>query len=219
MSRNYFSRFPKLNVSRKAVSSNKLVSIEVSDVLVRYKIRGSVLTNASLFYPYRWHESDTPESVALRYYGAASFFWVVFYSNGAFDLNYDFPMKQSVFNRYLAEKYKTLVAFSKDITVQQFDALPEQVRVNYAFEFAQATVAFYVIGDVIIDEDAFFADETGEVSTVSVYQYEESVNEKKREVQLLDNAYLTNVIREFNKQTSDAVTNRENSARRVGEIV
>ena len=220
MSRSYFNRFPDLLVSRyKTGSTTETQSQLVKDIMIRYKIRESVLSNASLFYPYRWQDGDRPDTVAERYYGSASFFWVVFYSNGAFDLNYDFPMSQRAFNNYLIEKYRPSLAAQQNLTLSQFDALDAQVRYELAFEFTRSNIAYYTIGGVVVDASEYADSLDPDAQAVSLYDAELNRNEERREVQLLDNAYLTNVVREFNRETADVIAVRDQAARLVGEVV
>lgn len=111
MSRDYFSQYPKTTFKKENTSvtlpsgAAATYDVEVTDILLKFKIRDLFLSDASLFYPYRWKDGDRPDNLAHRYYGSETFHWVVFYSNGSFDYNYDFPMEESIFNRFILRKY------------------------------------------------------------------------------------------------------------------
>lgn len=251
MARDYFRKLPK--TSRDALSGNGsgVTNIIATDILFRYKIRDRILGDASLFYPYRWQEQDRPDTVAERYYGSQNFFWVVFYSNNFFDLNYDFPMDQQRFNAYLVRKYQNEIVGSSSstsetppvyfpsnifaqgpfgsttrqalgttdssITLSEFKALPIEEKNILAYQYTNSTIKNLLVDGFVVDRATFDASVGSTRRVQTLYDYEIEQNEAKRNVQLLDNEYLGQLIREYTKEISDLNAGRATLNRIYGE--
>jgi len=84
---------------------NLSYGITLRDIMVRYRIRNEVLSSSSVFYPYQWREGDRPDLVAFDYYGDEDYWWVVYYSNNAFDYKLDFALSYEELLEVLVRKY------------------------------------------------------------------------------------------------------------------
>ncbi len=126
----YFRFLPTINFYQSAtISSGDLIpntvgnikdisyGITLRDLFVKYKFRSSVLSNPQVFYPYRWKEEDRPDTVALNYYGDEDYWWVVFFSNDAFNLHYDFPLPYDQLLENMVRKYRDLYYATVTIVV------------------------------------------------------------------------------------------------------
>lgn len=158
MATDYFSAFPNTTFFR-ASENNNPHELSPPDIFVRFKIRDSLSNDASLFYPYIWKDSDTPETVAFKYYGDSRYFWVVFYSNGAFDLNYDFPMTPSALDRFIFLKYQddAALSYSPSNPASFFTNFTEDEQLIETIKWAKLQTKLWVIDDpeIVVDEDTY----------------------------------------------------------------
>lgn len=125
-----------------AVGSSKQVSygLNMRDIFVRYKIRSAVLSQVTSFYPYLWKEEDRPDTVAKKYYGSEDYWWLVYYSNGAFDYHFDFAMPYSDLLEYMVRKYYHLYYPTRTITFDQYSGSGD-----------------YSVGETVTDGNDYFA--------------------------------------------------------------
>lgn len=208
MARDYFKKLPK--TSRSKLIDGKESSIIATDILFRYKIKAAILNDASLFYPYRWQDQDRPDTVAERYYGSVNFFWVVFYSNNFFDLNFDFPMDQQRFDSYLIRKYQTEISTANAMTLAEYRNLPLSEKIVLAYGYTNSTTKNFLVDEYVVDQETYDLS-VGSVRRIqTIFDYEIESNEKKRNVQLLDNEYLGQLLREYSRETS--ILNSERAA-------
>ena len=77
----------------------------LTDLSVRIKLKDSWLNNETLYYRYQYKDTDKPEHIALKYYEDETLHWIILLTNNIFDSNFDFPMSDDVFKKYLSDKY------------------------------------------------------------------------------------------------------------------
>lgn len=206
MARDYFSQFPKAKylVPSSEVETNSgdpyLFNVPAVDIMVKFKVKDAILSNSSLFFPYRWRDYDRPETVANRYYGNPKFFWLVFFSNDAFDLNYDFALNPDNFRRYLFKKYEARYkATLSNPQLTSYLNMKENDQINAVFNYTTQIIHHWEIEGFVVDEDTYdeLLPDAESSAIVTVYDYEEKANEDKRDIQLMDVQYLNNIVREF----------------------
>lgn len=184
----YFRQIPDFSyVSR--ISDAKKISqyVDVKNFFRRAKLRSDIDGKLEFFQQYLIIGDERPDNIAYKYYGESTLDWVILISNNILNLQSEWPMPQKLFDEYLLEKYKSydelnkirhyetkLVKNSDGITI-----LPEKLKVTSSY-----TVTFY---DSNIDAYTTISDC---VRPVTYYEYEEEINNKKREIFLLKPDYL-----------------------------
>lgn len=204
----YFNTLPLITQNTYSVYGNNQV---VTNLLIRAYILPTLLKNVMLFYKYDIREGDTPESIAYNYYDDVYKYWIVLYSNNILDPQADWPKTSSQFQLYLEDKYKTeangspVIAYTMS-TIHHYEKIISTSD-NVNFENKVVTVW--------IDEDTYnslLASTTqrtfnsGTVvtqqiskSAVSIYTYENQLNENKRQINLLKESYVADVETRFKK--------------------
>lgn len=145
------------------------------NLLVRSKIKNLVLQENTLYYDYVVREGERPDVIAKKYYGNSDYTWVLFYANNIKNPLTDWPLDSNSFSRFIINKYGSL-------------------------EYAQSTIQHYLLNEkYIIDEKTFVmnSDESDIKRAVTIYEYEESLNEKKRNIKILDARYLNQIKNEI----------------------
>lgn len=196
----YFKSLPKIVYNDKYG-----VSTLYTNLLARVNIVPDLLTNTLNFYSYDIQDGDTPEIVAHKYYDDVSRFWIVLYCNQMLDPQWDWPLSQKLFNKYIQNEYglskdslhhyekvytKTSHGTDNDQTVEERFVIGEEEYLN-----TPNTTVSYTLPTGRVDI-------TTETKTVSNYDYELEMNEKKRSIKLLNKLYADQLETEFKKLMS-----------------
>ena len=172
----YFSLFPKRTYDISGNGNEKLVT----DILRRIKIRESIKDNSSLFDKYDVSNGETPEEIAYKIYGSPEYHWVVLLLNDITDRYYGWPLSDYSFEEYVKNKYTNPGAVHHYEKTQSSGRTTSNGPEDYSHK-------------IEVNSDAVGA------QAVSNYEYERRLQEEKRQIKLLDPAYLPAFEEEFNK--------------------
>ena len=159
---------------------NNIVYKLLPDILRRVKLRSGIRSGVFLFDNYDVEYGDKPEDVAFKMYGNPEFHWVVLMTNNITDRYYEWPMTQPQFQNFIEDKYG----------LANIDAVH-----HYEITQASGPTSGKGAGDyshlveVNSDED--------NASSVSNREYEERLQDKYRQIRLLDPRYLSSFTEEF----------------------
>ena len=171
----YFDNIPRIFYDSYDNKNPKIVT----NLLRRVGLRNKVRTNTLLFDTYSVREGETPEIIAHKLYGDSELHWVVMLVNDVIDRYHDWPMSTPQFNSYINQKYI------------DSDGDPNPSGVHH-YEIAQTS------GDTSITIEV--PNNTGanvSASTVTNYEYEQRLQDQKRQIRLLDPRYIPSVIEEY----------------------
>ena len=174
----YFSRFPLFVYDMKNNGNYKLLP----DILRRVKARSQVISGRFLFDSYDVKNGERPEDVAFKFYGDAELHWVVLLTNNVTDRFYQWPMTQPQFDEFLTDKYGAgnedgvhhyeITQSSGPTTGNGPDDLSHKIEVNETEAGAES---------------------------VSNFEFERRLQDKKRQIKLLDPRYLPMFLEEFER--------------------
>ena len=165
----YFGSFPLIVYDSVGDGNFKIVT----NLLKRVAMRSKVKANTLIFDTYDVKEGETPEMIANKLYDDPELHWVILYVNNITDRYHQWPMSYGQFNSFLNEKYSN----------------PNGI---HHYEISQTS------GDTTIKID-IGTDNTDypTASIVTNAEFEEDLQDKKRQVKLLDPAYIEPFIAEF----------------------
>ena len=158
----YFDSFPVILYDSKGDDNFKVVT----NLLRRVAIRTKVKANTALFDTYEVKEGESPESIAWKLYGDVDYHWIVLLMNDITDRYHVWPLTTPQFLSFLNEKYSN----------------PDG---THHYEIAQTsgeTTTKINIGASNTDYPT--------ATEITNYEYEESEQDKKRQIRLLDPAYV-----------------------------
>ena len=126
-----------------------------------------------LFDTYDVKESETPEMIADKLYGDSELHWIVLLFNNITDRYHQWPLNNNQFLSYMNDKYT------------------DQDAVHH-YEISQ------VSGDttIKINIGSDNTDHSG-ATAITNFEYEEALQDKLRQIRLLDPRYIDVVIAEF----------------------
>jgi len=172
----YFETFPK----RLYDINNNKNSTLVTDIFRRLKVRDNIKDNAALFARYDVQNGDTPESVSYKHFGSTDYFWVICLMNDITDRFYDWPLTDQAFEAYVKDKYDNPGAIHHYEKTQSSGAQTGDGPGDYSHKVEVNST----------DTDA---------QSVSNYEYEQRLQDEKRQIKLLEPAYLNTFVAEFEK--------------------
>ena len=171
----YFSKFPQGNYDLSGNGNEKLVT----DLMRRVKVRAKITNEASLYDKYDVPNGEKPEDTAFKHFGDPELHWVILLTNNITDRYYDWPLSFSDFETFIKDKY----------------ANPDGIH-----HYEVTTSSGKTTGDgpddyshkIEVNSDASGA------QSVSNREYEQRLQDEKRSIKLLNPAYLTTFVQEFN---------------------
>ena len=186
---NYFSKIPDFEyVSR--LKDAKISDYEpVKNLFKRAKIREDIFQDLAFFTKYDIKGDDRPDNVAFEIYGDSSLDWVVLISNNILNIQSEWPLTQKSFDQYLLEKYG------------DYNTLYNGIHHYETTEVKNSNDVVIVPAGLQVDSDQSFTyldngvDKTvNPVIEITNYQYEEKLENEKRNIFVLKPRYLNVVI-------------------------
>jgi hypothetical protein len=195
----YFSQLPYINYQQIDGST-----VAMKDIMTRTYLVNQLTRQPLLFYEYELKDSDLPEIVANKYYGAPEQFWLLSLSNqnSVQDLQWDWPLNQQNFNLFLIDKYGSLSNSVLEIHHYEKIMTNEDVATGEQSQFVtiidQGEYANTTIGTTTYSmPDGSTIKQTISKAEVNAYDYEYNLNESKRNIGLIDKDYVLNIENQF----------------------
>jgi len=170
----YFSYFPKGTYDIDNTGNVKVVT----DLMRRVKVRTKVLDEVSLYDLYDVQENETPEITSTKHFGSPYYHWVILMTNNITDRYYGWPLSTYEFDQYIKDKYANPDGVHHYEVTQSSGKQTGEGPSDYSHK-------------VEVNSDA-----AGAVA-VTNRQYEEREQDKKRQIRLLNAAYLPILLEEF----------------------
>ena len=170
----YFSSFPVIPYG----STDGTVK-NVTNLLRRVAIRTKVKSNAALYDTYNVKNGETPEIIADKLYEDPELHWVVLLINNVTDRYHDWPMSEQQFSTYVNEKY------SNPDGIHHYEISQESGDTTQKIEVYDPEL-------ISSDTDAYTS-----ATPITNREYEESEQDKKRKIRLLDPVFIDQFVDEF----------------------
>lgn len=170
----YFSKFPKIFYDLSGDKNFKLVT----DLLRRVKVRARILDEVTLYDLYDVIDGDTPESLAFKHFGNTELHWVILITNNVIDRFYDWPLTVEQFEAYISDKYTNPDGIHHYEKAQSSGNTSGEGPSDYSY---------------LIEVNST----TSGATSVSNREYEQRIQDKKRQIKILNAAFLPVFIDEF----------------------
>lgn len=170
----YFSYFPKGTYDIRNDGNEKVVT----DLMVRVKVRSKVLDESTLYDLYDIPEGETPELTALKHFGNSNYHWVILLTNDITDRYYGWPLTTYEFENYMNEKYTN----------------PDGV---HHYEITQSSGKTKGEGPSDYSHKIIVNSTVPGATAITNREYEQRIQDQKRQIKLLNAAYLPILLDEF----------------------
>ena len=172
----YFDKFPKIYYDANGDGKYKVMT----DILSRVKLTANIKENLLEFDYYNVKDGETPEMIAHRYYGDVNLHWTILVANDIIDYYDDWPMSTQRFEEFVKEKYDNPGAI-------------------HHYEINQTSGDTTVTIDVGMNTSDYPS-----ATAISNYQYEDKLQEKKRQIRLIGTRYIDDFVKEFERKMNEA---------------
>jgi hypothetical protein len=108
MANQYFRKLPNVEYVNRTESTVNLDDfIQVKNLFKKGKLRDDIFENLVFFDKYTIFGDDRPDNVAFDLYDDPTLDWVILLANNILNIYSEWPMPQQTFDEYLLEKYAT----------------------------------------------------------------------------------------------------------------
>lgn len=219
----YFSSFPKLLYSFDLKNMSPDV---VTNIFTRIRLRSDVVKNSLAYYKYQLVDGDTPEIVAYKEYGDAQYHWIICFANSIVDPQFDFPLQTMALENKIIKQYGYTTIDQAFAEIHHYELGVERTLTevygsstissnSYFVSANQYSYASNTLDPIILNSPTtvtaqFRANNSNANSavtstlsvkstykSVSVYDYETSQNENKRQINLLKPSFIPAIIQEM----------------------
>jgi hypothetical protein len=175
----YFSNFPSIVYN----------GVTCRNIILKSAILSEVFNKKSVFYRYIIKEGMRPDMVAHDVYGDPTYDWVVYFSNYVVDPYYDWPLDTNDFNGFIEKKYgQTIYQLQNTTSHYRYTGQANDTQADKDRKNWKMSANTY---------SNLSADEIAGWTPISVYDYENELNDAKRSIQLLSVNYLSQIENEL----------------------
>ena len=181
----FFSNYPR--IAYDITGSNSTVpDYDVAvNLMVRNKLKDAVETDVSAYYPYVVPEGMRPDVLAHQYYGDTIYTWTIYLVNNILDPYWEWPLSYKDFREYMIDKYGSIEIAQSQIHHYEYTARARAEKTGTSVPVPEYKLE--------IDYQTYTETAVDEREIIYSYGYEQDLNELKREIQLIDVAYITQV--------------------------
>ena len=208
----YFSEVPNFEYVSRLPDAKISDYITVKNFFKRGFLREDIFQNLAFFTKYSISGNDRPDNVAFEIYQDSTLDWLVLMANNIVNIQNEWPLSNVDFDELMLDKYGS------------YDTLFNGIHHYETIEVKDARDVKIVNAGLKVESDysvTFFDERANQMKTVTPtipvtnYQYEQKVNEEKRNIYLLQPRYLQ-VVRD---DLEDIMTYREGSTQYMSETL
>ena len=208
----YFSEVPNFEYVSRLPDAKISDYITVKNFFKKGFLREDIFQNLAFFTKYSISGNDRPDNVAFEIYQDSTLDWLVLMANNIVNIQNEWPLSNVDFDELMLDKYGS------------YDTLFNGIHHYETIEVKDARDVKIVNAGLKVESDysvTFYDERAGQMKTVTPtipvtnYQYEQKVNEDKRNIYLLQPRYLQ-VVRD---DLEDIMTYREGSTQYMSETL
>jgi hypothetical protein len=208
----YFRHLPNIEYISRS-SSEEIISTytNTKNLFKRGKIRDDIFQDLTFFTKYDIIGDERPDNVAYKIYGDETLDWIILLSNNIINVYDEWPMTQEAFDKYLLQKYGSYEKLYSDLNPHHYETI--EIKNEAGNIILKSGIYFppkqTVSGEIIPDFSLKYYDSllkqekylpnTSILTPVTNYQYEESIQNKKRNIFLLKESYVPVVLNDMER--------------------
>ena len=188
----YFDLIPDFDYVSRLPDAKISDYIRVKNFFRRATLREDIFQSLTFFTKYSIEGDDRPDNVANKVYSNSDLDWVILLANNVTHIPTEWPMAQNDFDRFLLDKYDNYDTLYNGVhhheTIEVKDSNEVTIvreGLEVSSDFTQTYYDYY---------DAKMITASNITRPVTNYQYEEKLENKKREIFVLKQEYLTVIL-------------------------
>ncbi len=180
---NYFTNLPKVGYDINGTGKDSFLS--VTNIMKSVRFKPSILEDITDYYPYYVKEGERPDIIAHAQYGNIGYAYLIMLVNDIYDPNFDWPLSSQIFEKYIINKYGSVTTAISGVKHYYQIVRAEVARTGTSERIPE--VKF------VVDETTYDALDSGDRTTLSNYDYEVELNDAKREIKLINPAFIRDI--------------------------
>ncbi len=190
---NYFRQVPDFEYVSRLPDAKISDYIQVKNLFKKGKLREDIFQSVAVFEKYQIKGDDRPDNVAFDFYQDSNLDWLVLACNNVINIQSEWPLRQTDFDRYMLEKYgdyDTLFNGAHHYETTEIKdgngiiVMPAGLKTDSTFAFSYTDSR----------SDTLF-NLSNIAKAVTNYEYELQLEDDKRNIFLLKSRYL-NIVRD-----------------------
>ena len=184
----FFSNYPRIAYDISGTNSTVPDYNVAVNLMIRNKLKTAVENDVAVYYPYIVPEGMRPDVLSFQYYGDTIYTWAIYLMNNIIDPYWEWPLSYKDLREYLIDKYGSIETAKSQIHHYEYTARARAEKTG-----TSDPVPAYKLE---IDYQTYTETAVDEREIIYSYGYEQDLNETKREIQLIDVAYIQSVQEE-----------------------
>jgi len=188
----YFDLIPDFDYVSRLPDAKISDYIRVKNFFRRATLREDIFQSLTFFTKYSIEGDDRPDNVANKVYSNSDLDWVILLANNITHIPTEWPMAQNDFDRFLLDKYDNYDTLYNGVhhheTIEVKDSNEVTIvreGLEVSSDFTQTYYDYY---------DAKMITASNITRPVTNYEYEEKLENNKREIFVLKQEYLTVIL-------------------------
>ena len=189
----YFKQLPDFDYVSRLPGAKIGDFITVKNLFKRGELRPDIFQDLATFDKYQIKGDDRPDNVANDYYQDPDLDWLVLTCNNIINIQTEWPLPQVDFNRFLLDKYGSYEKIEETHHYETVEIKNSQgvIMLAEGLEVESDFTISYYDWWLGTQQNIISANCTTEVTNL---QYEEKIEDKKRNIFLIKNRYLNIVL-------------------------
>jgi hypothetical protein len=189
-----FDRWPTVSYDLKKNGK----PLELTNITLRFKINELLRDKSVVIYDYDVQDGERPDIIAYKYYDDETLDWVILLINNIIDPQFEWPLDDRSFERYMRKKYGSLETAKQ--TVHVYEKILREQSVLFDGTIIPEK-------RVVVDKDTYDLTSPTLRRTVDKYTYELELNEARSRIKILDQRYITGLVSTYESSIEKARTN------------
>ena len=198
MAKKYFRYIPDFDyVSRLSKAQNISDYIRVKNLFKRTKISEQIFNDLTYFTKYQVISDERPDNVAFKVYGDSKLDWMIMLANNIINVQQEWPLEHGAYYDYLIGKYGSDAAL---LNVHHYETqeiknsvgkvvVPKGLEVPSTFSIT--------LFDTGLGQEVTV--NTNTVTAISNQDYEDKINDNKRNIDIIKPRFIGLVIEEMER--------------------
>ena len=162
--------------------------ITLTNITLRFKINELLRNKSTVMYQYDVKDGERPDIIAYKYYGDTTLDWVILLTNNIVDPQFEWPLDDRSFERYMRNKYGSLEAAKQ--TIHLYEKILREQQVYFDGTIIPEK-------RVVVDKETYDLTSPTSRRAVDKYTYELELNQARSSIKILDKRYISGIVSSY----------------------
>lgn len=189
---NYFARFPNINYALSVNKAGQPTYVQMKDFFRLLRVREDIFKEDTLFYNYIIESGKRPEIISYEEYGDEQYYWIILQINNIIDFYNEWPLSSYEFEKFILKKYGS---YESAGAIRHYETQEVKLPDGTIILPGKIVVPKGYIYPYNVQDNQVVLGSLAPVS-VSYFEYENRLNDKKKHINILKSKYLIDYIRD-----------------------